>query len=367
MKQELYRIRFGTDDVTAYLDTDTNSILLPLDRQADVLSTAIVNGGLRRDLALVFNHTCSPQECYMLADTYEAHMRELMRRNGFDPSDSVGMTTAANVSHCAFAECTYESLSVTALVTAGIDHNGGRAGDPCPIYDPAGNPAHPKPGTINIILVINAALSAGTMERALVMCTEAKTAALQELMAGSCFSHGIATGSGTDQTVLVANPDSELYFEHAGKHSKLGELIGRSVIQAVKEALNLETGLNAERQFRVLSRLKRYGVSEESMMRSYRSKSGSSESDTRLKKAVDEVDQSDRLVCYTSMFVHLLDQAEWGILPFQCASDIAAELMEQICGKTYARVGQSLSQEDLLETWQCALMSTVFIKNTDQT
>ena len=69
-----------------------------------------------------------------------------------------------------------------------------------------------------------------------VTCTEAKTAAIQELLAGSNYSTGLATGSGTDQTIIVANSDSELYFEGAGKHSKMGELIGKTVTKAVKAA-----------------------------------------------------------------------------------------------------------------------------------
>jgi len=72
------------------------------------------------------------------------------------------------------------------------------------------------------MLVIDADLPPGIMARALVTCTEAKTAAIQELMAGSNYSNGLATGSGTDQTIVIANPASELYFEGAGKHSKLG-------------------------------------------------------------------------------------------------------------------------------------------------
>ena len=47
-------------------------------------------------------------------------------------------------------------------------------------------------------------------------CTEAKTAAIQELLEGSKYSNGIATGSGTDQTIIIANSASELYMEGAG-------------------------------------------------------------------------------------------------------------------------------------------------------
>jgi hypothetical protein len=48
----------------------------------------------------------------------------------------------------------------------------------------------------------------------------------------------------------------------------------------------------------------------------------------------------------------------FNVLRYRCGSD-GTDLR-----KTYARVGQSLSQEDLLKTWQCAWMIRVFIKNT---
>ncbi|MCU6396733.1 adenosylcobinamide amidohydrolase, partial [Enterobacter quasiroggenkampii] len=105
--------------------------------------------------------------------------------------------------------------------------------------------------------------------RALVTCTEAKTAALQELMAGSNYSRGIATGSGTDGTIIVCNSKSKIKLTNAGKHSKLGELIGVAVKKAVKEALFLQTGLCAESQHSMLKRVKRFGIDENRILNKY--------------------------------------------------------------------------------------------------
>ncbi|MFR4384092.1 MAG: hypothetical protein ACLT4X_07455 [Phascolarctobacterium sp.] len=46
----------------------------------------------------------------------------------------------------------------------------------------------------------------------------------------------------------MANSESPLYLEGAGKHSKLGELIGRTVLKAVKRALAKQSGLTPECQ-----------------------------------------------------------------------------------------------------------------------
>ncbi len=354
MKKRMHQIRFGTAGLDVYRDYDTNSILIATDGKANILSTAIVNGGYREDLSLVFNHTCSAEECYMLADTYEDHMLALMRRNGFDSACTVGMTTAAQIANCAVVEKRYHELNVTALVTAGIEKNGGRAGDPSSFYEPLDRKMIPKPGTINMILVIDADIAAGTAERALVMCTEAKTAALQELLAGSNFSTGIATGSGTDQTIILTNPSSDLYFEHAGKHSKLGELIGMCVKEAVKKALFLETGLDARKQFSVLRRLKRFGISGESMRSVWETRCINALDKESSCNLIDSLDQSPNLVIYTSLFVHLLDQIQWGLVADDCVMGAADTLFRAIGHQTKMI---DWDTQEALEEWQYALMA----------
>ena len=184
--------------------------------------------------------------CEVLADTYTEHMRLLSRRLGLAPDKVTGMVTAADMENVAIESRSYKELTVTAIVTGGIETNGGRVGDPADYYAPREKQG--RPGTINIILVLDTDLPAGTLARALVTCTEAKTAALQELMAGSNYSTGLATGSGTDQTILVANTDSSLYLEGAGKHAKMGELIGCVVKAAVTRALARQSHLTPVRQ-----------------------------------------------------------------------------------------------------------------------
>ena len=237
-----------------------------------VLSTSLLNGGYREDLTGVFNHNCGPDNgsmCELRAPTYLEHMRLVARDAGFDPARTTGMGTAADMGNVAIVARSFRDLNVAAVVTGGVEGNGGRAGDPAAHYQPGEKTALHKPGTINIMLMINADLPPGTMTRALVTCTEAKTAALQELMAGSLYSTGLATGSGTDQTIIVANPTSPLYFEGAGKHNKLGELIGQTVKQAVTAALKKQSGLSPAMQHDMLRRFKRYGVTEDTLWRQY--------------------------------------------------------------------------------------------------
>jgi hypothetical protein len=172
-----------------------------------------------------------------------------------------------------------------------------------------------KQGTINIILEIDANLPPGTMTRALVTCTEAKTAALQELIVGSRYSQGLATGSGTDGTIIISNPNSSVKLTDAGKHSKLGELIGVTVKTAVKEALYKETDLSPERQHSFLHRFKRYGLDEESLWRRYLNLFETpSFTKNDFIRYIYLMDKQDKVVVVSSLYIHLMDQFRWGLL-----------------------------------------------------
>ena len=261
VRMKLYTVSTGD---TAY--RYEKSIVVFFKGARKVLSTSVFNGGYHENYKAVFNHdgkVGSGMPCEMLADTYTEHMRILAKRIGLEPELVTGMGTAADMENVAIESLTYKELTVTAIVTGGIETNGGRVGDPADYYKPAEKPD--KLGTINIILILDADMPPGTLARALVTCTEAKTAAIQELLAGSNYSTGLATGSGTDQTIIVANSDSELYFEGAGKHSKMGELIGKTVTKAVKAALSKQSGLNPKTQHNVFRRLKRFQVTTQSI------------------------------------------------------------------------------------------------------
>lgn len=291
------------------------SIVLFFAGKRKVLSTSLYNGGYREELVAVFNHdgTIGAGIGFkMLADSYDEHMRLIAQKIGLDPNKVSGMGTAANMDNVAISMLKYEDLTVTAIVTGGIEINGGRVGDPSDFYKPTEKPA--KLGTINIMLVIDADMPAGAIARALVTCTEAKTAAIQELLAGSNYSYGLATGSGTDQTIVVANSMSALYMESAGKHSKLGELIGKTVIQAVKEALSKQSGLNPKNQHDVFKRLKRFQINTESLWQQYLQIAATPVIKPQFLEICEIYAKKESLVVPISLLAHLLDQFNWGLL-----------------------------------------------------
>ena len=98
-----------------------------------VLSTSEFNGSYLENYKAVFNHdgkVGSGMPCEMLADTYTEHMRILAKRIGLEPELVTGMGTAADMENVAIESLNYKELTVTAIVTGGIETNGGRVGDP---------------------------------------------------------------------------------------------------------------------------------------------------------------------------------------------------------------------------------------------
>ena len=310
------------------------NIVIPFKGKRRVLCTAPYNGGYRTDLKTVFNHDCNPGvgcSAEMKGKTYREHMMRTMEEIGLDPETAAGLETAASMDNAAICTERFEKLAVTAIVTGGIEVNAGRVGDPATwIEDSAVAPEY-RPGTINILLCINGDLSQGAMARALVTCTEAKTAAIQELMAESRSSRGLATGSGTDGTIVAADMESEMYLTDAGKHSKLGELIGRAVKPAVKRALYLQTKLDAGRQHNVIRRLSRFGVSEAGLYRRYVREQGALAVDrARFSELLEEQAVKGGLVAKASFIAHAIDQMDWGLLSVGETTEAASEILMQM-------------------------------------
>lgn len=304
---KIYQLTCG-DELHRY----KKSLVLCFHGPRKVASTGSDQGGCRQDLEAVFNNDGNPgpgMQFQMRADTYPEHLAVIAREDmGLDPDRCTGFCTAASMDNASIQSMAHEDFTVTAIVTAGIESNGCRIGDTASYTE--------KPGTINIILHIDADLPDGALIKALSSCTEAKTAAIQELLASSRYSRGLATGSGTDGVIVVCNTASEKKLTDAGSHSRLGEYIGKTVIKAVKEALLLQTGLNPRSQHDILRRMDRFGVTQDTLWAAYEKKHIQTEHLPRyaFEDWLDGIKTGNLLVTCTSLYAHLLDQLDWGLL-----------------------------------------------------
>jgi adenosylcobinamide amidohydrolase len=304
-----------------------------------VISTCRAKGGVEEGLEYVMNHQgcepCNHRRHANIRDT-EGYQCSICEPHDLPPERTATMGTAANMNHAAFVSKSYDELKVVAVVTGGVETNAGRAGDPASVLEtPDGfdklEPVKkiPGPGTINTMLFVSRPLTRAALTRTIMTATEAKTAALQELSVNSRYSDGLATGTGTDQ-IIVAAPDRKGYrLTWAGKHSKLGELIGLAVKEAVKETLAKQNSLTPLGQCSVKIHLERFGANRESLLAGI----SSHLDDGRAKLLSDNFSTILRdplTVAAVAGLVHIRDKFSWGTLPHSCWPEIMAGATAQI-------------------------------------
>jgi adenosylcobinamide amidohydrolase len=308
------------------------SLVLEFAGPRNVISTAPHNGGMQKSLSAVFNNdgtVGAGMASTLKAPTYEGHIAILAEELGFDRAKAAGIGTAAQMENVSIKTLSRGGLTVTAIVTGGVEVNGGRAGDPATWDEFAKGPAQPH-GTINTILYIDADLSDGALTRSIITATEAKSSALQELNAPSRYSDGLATGSGTDGILAVSNPLSSTRLTDTGKHSVAGELIGRCCRDATKEALALQSGLTCASQRDARKLLSRFGVSEEGLWRKFENKAQMSRA--AFSEVCHSVFTSPGLVVFSELSAHILDECSWGMLTGEEAKPALAALASSFLG-----------------------------------
>ncbi|MCL1912422.1 MAG: adenosylcobinamide amidohydrolase [Eubacteriaceae bacterium] len=309
------------------------SIVVNFAGKRKTISTSRVNGGIRGDLSAVYNNdgtSGAGMASQLKAPTYEEHIVVLCRELGLDPEKTAGIGTAAQMENVSIKTNSYKDITVTAVVTGGVETNGGRVGDPTTYDELAKKHVDPSSGTINIMMFISVNLTDGALARALVTCTEAKTAALQELDAPSKYSRGVATGSGTDSTTIVCNSESVITLVDAGKHGKLGELIGKTVKPAVKEALKLQTGLSPLTQRNALNRVSRFGVTPESIWNRLGIQGPCGVMKARFAQELEDIAAQGLIASGVGLYARLLDEFEWGLVTIGNAYRYANLLMGEM-------------------------------------
>ncbi|WP_316519728.1 adenosylcobinamide amidohydrolase [Kitasatospora brasiliensis] len=193
-----------------------------------MVSSGVLGGGLG-ERCWVLNAQVRPG--YARMDPAE-HLAELAAGQGL-VGPGVGLMTAAEVDDCTWAE----DGGVTALVTAGI-------GVALWAADPAAEPAGYRPGTINILAVVPAAVADAGLVNLLATATEAKVQAL--LDAGYDCS-----GTPSDAVcvaVRTASPDDPgaPADPFGGPRSLWGARLARAVYRAVREGAESDRERRAE-------------------------------------------------------------------------------------------------------------------------
>ena len=293
-----------------------------------VISTSFVNGGIQEKLTHLLNHqSCEAsghdERFATIMDLgQEDYHHRTCKEIGIDGDLTASMGTAANVQYTALGEAAYEEFLVHAIVTAGVAGNAGRVGDPARYVERDGAfEAITQNGTINIILLFDTALSIVALTRAVMTMTEAKSAVLQELAVRSKYATGIATGTGTDQFCIAAPMiSSGKPLTWTGKHSKIGELIGNAVMDATKDALRWQNGMELSYLRNVFHPLSAFGFKEDFFKRRLKAVLNGSELELIMKNYKSVVFEP-QVAAAAYALAAIKDRAAVGVLPPSSATD----------------------------------------------
>jgi adenosylcobinamide amidohydrolase len=310
-------------------------------------------GGIHDDLAYLYNHQSCESNGHLTkmhdvaVQDPDAYLRGVGERYGLPVDGCATLETAANMNNAAIARAAFRDREVIAICTGGVGTNAGRAGDPASYYQTEGRfvrigqEGTEHAGTINTMLLISHEVTPGAMVKAAITATEAKAAALQELAVPSRYSDGLATGTGTDQIGVACRLGTGAPLTDTGKHSKVGELIGRTVHDAIKETLAIQNGLTPMRQRSVLAHIERFGADRKAMSTGVGAFL-SGEDAVLFERNFACIDQDPLTVAAVAALVHLRDKFVWEILPQSCLPEVlsgyAAEVAAAVAGK-YGRLG----------------------------
>ncbi|MGO8684941.1 MAG: adenosylcobinamide amidohydrolase [Thermoleophilia bacterium] len=229
-----------------------------------VLSSAVVGGGLGRVRHIVNMHVRADYDCPRPEDDLAAFALSCRVDEPF-----VGLMTAAHTEYACQATATDAGLTVVAVVSVGLS-NTTCAGilSPLPVPGQAGAVSHPdlaaqtptglpasaagqagavshpdlaaagtlppaSPGTINAILLIDAALTPAALVNAVITASEAKTLMLGEWNVRT--ANGLpASGTSTDSVVVACTGRGEEQ-RYAGPATTVGWLVARTMRQTITQ------------------------------------------------------------------------------------------------------------------------------------
>ena len=196
------------------------------ERPLNVLASAVVGGGFGSARTIINVHVDDKYDGARPEEDLVAAAAELGVAETF-----VGLMTAA---YTEFARCAVESLGdlgVAAVVSVGLS-NTSSAGVTPPIgAGPADGGVAPGPGTINVILLVDGALTPAAMVNAVITATEAKTMTLTEWDVKTPEGDP-ASGTSTDSVVVACTGRGE-ELGYAGPATPVGWLAARAVRAAM--------------------------------------------------------------------------------------------------------------------------------------
>ncbi|WP_158583508.1 adenosylcobinamide amidohydrolase [Salinisphaera sp. Q1T1-3] len=203
---------------------DARGVHTVAEQMQQSLSSAPLLGGVSQAEAW-FNHCVDPDEPLdMLAPDVLLDRAAAMR--GL-PARVLGMMTAASMASLRVASAPLAGDRTSVMVTCDTD-NAARVGEPAT--------AGAEPGTVNMVVLLPVGLNEAARVDCVVTLTEAKTIAFVDSDVAGARRRRQASGTETD-AVGVFCPQVGPRLVAAGKHTEIGETVGRLAVTALKSAI----------------------------------------------------------------------------------------------------------------------------------
>ncbi|RLF14845.1 MAG: hypothetical protein DRJ97_05470 [Thermoprotei archaeon] len=236
------RVEFSPSCQGVRCYVDGGNLVVESSRPLKALSSALLNGGLRRARSILNHQVPSdfnePNPAAYLEQV--AHSLQL-------PRPVVGLMTAAAVNKASHRGLECGAIAVDVFVTAGLSNA-------VSILDSVDVKAV---GTVNIILLVDGAVEDPCLVELVRVVAEAKAEAFRRLDVRSRASGRPATCTSTDSIVVACTRRGER-VAYAGLATELGRLVSLGVLEGVKEAVVKHEGLLPIRP--LIKRLEERGI-----------------------------------------------------------------------------------------------------------
>ncbi len=299
-----------------------NKLVVKSKTPMKILSSAVLNGGLQEA-----NYIVSVQvpedagsdiddEVHRKADDF---LKEETSKMGLPQDQVVGIMTAANMKKIEVTTEKFEDITLTTLATGGV-HFAATAGDEIASKQRAF--PYKKVGTINIVVLVDGNLTESCMVNAVSTITEAKAVALRELDVRSRFSGELATGTVTDSNVIACTKRGN-QIKYSGIGTPIGELIGKTVREAVKKALRNQENIVSNRP--LTRRLEERGITVEKMTTLFSQihpiLRGNPEKRKKFTKELERALSDQNIAALVIMGLRLDEDANSGLIPENPANE----------------------------------------------
>lgn len=200
-------------------------LLLKVPIALRTMSSAVLGSGTGWFQTFVNRHVDKNYNC----SDHRGEMADFLRKNGFEPAETVGMMTAVYIEDAAYKLYEQDGFSIFVVVTAGVSN----------AIDASKSDMHSYeyiPGTINTWIFVNGELTEEAYIQCIMTATEAKGKVMQDQQVIDKVTGTIATGTSTD-SILIAATQRGKRLEFAGTITPLGKFISKAVYQCTTMAM----------------------------------------------------------------------------------------------------------------------------------